>query len=156
MTTVDERSQYLNNRFWKGHIYENFTYFYVTIAICAFFGLFLFGLNLICGLCSKHKHYWNDRFTGNRWIVSLWTATAHKQPPLDLSELENVKIDYPKAYPGEIERVIYEPERPQKLKRGFGPPDFREFEYTSVSHKSARETPQPEVFIELHKRESEI
>lgn len=30
---------------------------------------------------------WN---TGNRWMVTLWTATPHKQPPLDLTELENV------------------------------------------------------------------
>ena len=36
---------------------------------------------------------------GNRWIVTLYTATAHKQPPLDLSELEDVKIEFPNKYP---------------------------------------------------------
>lgn len=36
---------------------------------------------------------------GNRWIVALYTATAHKQPPLDLSELQDVEIEYPNKYP---------------------------------------------------------
>ncbi|KAJ8976352.1 hypothetical protein NQ317_005570, partial [Molorchus minor] len=30
--------------------------------------------------------------SSNRWIVSLWTATPHQQPPLDYTELENVHI----------------------------------------------------------------
>lgn len=34
---------------------------------------------------------------GNRWIVSLWTATPHKQPSLDYTELEYVQIDTPPA-----------------------------------------------------------
>lgn len=38
-------------------------------------------------------------FLGNRWIVALFTATAHKQPPLDLAELEDVEIEYPNKYP---------------------------------------------------------
>ena len=38
-------------------------------------------------------------FVGNRWIVALWTATAHKQPPIDLSELQDIEIEYPNTYP---------------------------------------------------------
>lgn len=98
MSTVEERTAYLDNPFFEKHVYGDFTSFYITITICTVFGIFLFALNLICGCCSKHRVYWNDRFTGNRWIVALFTATAHKQPPLDLSELENVHIDYPNKY----------------------------------------------------------
>lgn len=28
---------------------------------------------------------------GNRWLVSIWTATPHAQPPLDVTELEEIK-----------------------------------------------------------------
>lgn len=121
MSTVEERTAYLDNPFFEKHVYGDFTTFYITIAICTVFGVFLFALNLICGCCSQHRGYWNDRFTGltiwwricesisanrklicrsgNRWIVALYTATAHKQPPLDLSELQDVKIDFPNKYP---------------------------------------------------------
>ncbi len=92
MSTIEERSEYLNNPFFKKHIYGDFTSFYITIAVCTVFGAFLFALNLICGCCSKHKGYWNDRFSGNRWLVTLWTSTAHKQPPLDLTELQDITI----------------------------------------------------------------
>lgn len=99
MSTIEERSEYLNNPFFKKPLYGDFTSFYITIAICTVFGVFLFALNLICGCCSNHKGYWTDRFTGNRWLVSFWTATAHKQPPLDLSELQDIEIEYPNTYP---------------------------------------------------------
>jgi hypothetical protein len=101
MSTVEERLAYLDNPFFdeKKRIYGDFTTFYWVIAACTVFGLFLFILNLICGCCSKHSSYWNERHTGNRWLVTIFTSTAHKQPPLDLSELENVKIDYPKHFP---------------------------------------------------------
>lgn len=64
MSTVEERTAYLDNPFFEKHIYGDFTPFYITIAICTIFGVFLFALNLICGCCSKHRYYWNDRFTG--------------------------------------------------------------------------------------------
>lgn len=99
MSTIEERQEYLQNPFFKEHLYGDFTSFYITIAVCTVFGVFLFAINLICGCCSKHKGYWNDRFTGNRWIVSFWTATAHKQPPLDLTELQDIEIEYPNTYP---------------------------------------------------------
>lgn len=117
MSTIEERSEYLQNPFFTKHVYGDFTSFYITITVCTVFGIFLFALNLICGCCSKHKSYWNDRYTGdykrflwnafiwklivsgNRWLVSLWTATPHKQPPLDLTELEDIEIEYPNSYP---------------------------------------------------------
>lgn len=44
-------------------------------------------------------------FLGNRWIVSLWTTTSHKQPPLDVSDLEGAyrpptpaEYDIPEEY----------------------------------------------------------
>ncbi|CAO1314278.1 unnamed protein product [Diamesa tonsa] len=126
MSTIEERTAYLDNPFFKKPIYGDFTAFYITITLCTIFAIFLCALNLICGCCSKHKHYWSDRYTGNRWIVSLWTA-GPQQPPLDLSELKDVKIDFPINYP---------------------------VKYTSVSHQSQRH--QQEEFVELHKRESEI
>jgi len=155
MSTVEERTAYLDNPFFEKHVYGDFTSFYITIAVCTVFGIFLFGLNLICGCCSRHRGYWNDRFTGNRWIVALYTATAHKQPPLDLSELQDVEIEYPNKYPGEIEQLQYTQKPVQKTKRGFGSiTDTRPVEYTAVAHKPARD--HREEFVELQKRESEI
>lgn len=68
MSTVEERTAYLENPFFEKHVYGDFTTFYITIAICTVFGVFLFALNLICGCCSQHRGYWNDRFTG----LSIW------------------------------------------------------------------------------------
>ncbi|XP_023937787.1 uncharacterized protein LOC112045726 isoform X2 [Bicyclus anynana] len=65
----------------------DFTPFYISIAICSvLFGLLII-LNVVC-CCSRYSDYWLDRHTGNRWIVSIWSATPHKQPPLDFTELE--------------------------------------------------------------------
>lgn len=90
MSTIDERSYYKNNPYFTGHIYGNFTPFYATIAVCTVIGVLVLLLNIICTCCSKYKHYWTDRHTGNRWLVSIWSATPHKQPPLDYTELEVV------------------------------------------------------------------
>lgn len=102
MSTIEERTAYLDNPFFKKPIYGDYTAFYVTITACTIFGIFLCAINLIFGCCSKHKHYWSDRYTGNRWIVALFTTGPHHQPPLDLSELEDVKIVYPINYPVSI------------------------------------------------------
>lgn len=97
MTTIEERSEYLNNPFFEKHLYGDWSPFYRTIAACSLFCLVVFVLNIVLGCCSKHRQYWQDRHTGNRWIVSLWTATPHNQPPLDLTELEEVGSFYPKS-----------------------------------------------------------
>lgn len=99
MSTIEEREAYLNNPFFTKHIYGDYTPFYITITVCTIFGVILFALNIIFGCCSKYKQYWEDRHTGNRFLVSLYTVSPHKNPPLDLSELQNVTIDYPSAYP---------------------------------------------------------
>lgn len=90
MSTLDERTAYKNNPYFTGHIYGNFSPFYVTIAVCTVVLGSIIILNIILGCCSKHRQYWQDRHTGNRWLVSIWTATPHKQPPLDLTELKDV------------------------------------------------------------------
>ncbi|XP_075161537.1 wurmchen 1 transmembrane protein [Haematobia irritans] len=90
MSTLDEREAYKNNPYFTGHIYGNFSPFYVTITIVTLFLGSVILLNIILGCCSKHRRYWQDRHTGNRWLVSIWTATPHKQPPLDLTELKDV------------------------------------------------------------------
>lgn len=90
MSTLDERTAYKNNPYFTGHIYGNFSPFYVTIAVCTVVLGSIIILNIILGCCSKHRQYWQDRHTGNRWLVSIWTATPHKQPPLDFTELKDV------------------------------------------------------------------
>jgi hypothetical protein len=99
MSTIEERTLYLNNTFWQGHIYGDYTPFYITITICTIFAVLLFILNIVFGCCSEHKSYWEDRHTGNRWLVSLWTVSPHKNPPIDLNELKDVHIEYPSIYP---------------------------------------------------------
>ncbi|XP_061391165.1 uncharacterized protein LOC133326553 isoform X2 [Musca vetustissima] len=89
MSTIDEREAYKNNPYFTGHIYGNFSPFYVTIAVCTVLLSAIILINVILGCCSKHRKYWQDRHTGNRWLVSIWSATPHKQPPLDLTELKD-------------------------------------------------------------------
>jgi len=90
MSTIEEeRKAYENNPYFTGHIYGNFSPFYVTIAICTVVLGTIIILNIILGCCSKHRKYWQDRHTGNRWLVSIWSATPHNQPPLDFTELKD-------------------------------------------------------------------
>ncbi|XP_056631342.1 uncharacterized protein LOC130441609 isoform X2 [Diorhabda sublineata] len=60
--------------------------------------------------CSRHSAYWQDRYTGNRWIVSLWTSTPHQQPSLDYTELQGIEIQKPIVYYSE-----HQPATSQKL-----------------------------------------
>jgi len=90
MSTIeDERKAYLSNPYFTGHIYGSFKPFYVTISICTVVLLSIIILNIILGCCSKHRKYWQDRHTGNRWLVSIWSSTPHKQSPLDFTELKD-------------------------------------------------------------------
>jgi hypothetical protein len=129
MSTIEEREEYLRNPFFTKHIYV------------------LFALNIIFGCCSKYKEYWEDRHTGNRWLASIWSVSPHKQPPLDLSELKDVTIEFPSAYPVEVEHPIHYTESQHKVRR-LKPNLDRQVEY----HKGQSR----EEFVELHKRESEI
>ncbi|XP_053675140.1 uncharacterized protein LOC128725426 [Anopheles nili] len=146
MSTIEERTAYLDNPYFKGHIYGNFNPFYVTIAICTVLGVFIFVLNIVCGCCSKHKQYWQDRHTGNRWLVSFWSATPHKQPPLDLTELKdashfqpvNPDVERPVEYTVSHHRPQYQ--YPPATGRGASPQGYH--------HR--------EEYVELQKRESDI
>lgn len=104
----------------------NFEKFHIVIAICTVIGAILFILNIALGCCSRYSEYWNDAHTGktyfvfvcvleqvflkfclgNRWIVSLWTATPHRQPPLDYTELQTISV--PQT------QVVYEAQIPEQ------------------------------------------
>jgi hypothetical protein len=138
--SYEQREAFLKNPFYVKQTFGDFSTFYITIAVCTVLALFLFVLNIVFGCCSKHREYWQDRHTGNRWIVSLWTTTPHLQPPLDLTELKDVKSFLPPS--ADIERpqeqqVIYQKDTSYG---GFGR-GKRQFR---------------EEFVELQKRESDI
>lgn len=64
MSTIDHRTDYLKNPYFTGHIYSDWSPFYITIAICTvFFGALLI-FNAICCLCSGHKKYWKNKHSG--------------------------------------------------------------------------------------------
>uniref|UniRef100_A0A2M4CU42 Putative conserved plasma membrane protein n=1 Tax=Anopheles darlingi TaxID=43151 RepID=A0A2M4CU42_ANODA len=143
MSTIEERTAYLENPDGKQNIYGNFNPFYVTIAICTVFGVFIIALNINDRNDPKHKSYWQDRNTGNRWLISIWSGTPHKQPPLDLTELKDASFFQP--HNPDVERPV---------------------EYT-VSHQRPQYNPAParsgppqgyhrEEYVELQKRESDI
>ncbi|CAG9781736.1 unnamed protein product [Diatraea saccharalis] len=117
----------------------DFSPFYIAIAICSVILGFLLILNIVC-CCSKYSDYWLDRHTGNRWIVSIWSTTPHKQPPLDFTELEgqNHLVQYVHQYHGEEYHDIHKRESEV-------PP--------SVSRQPLTSSQE---YLELHKRESDI
>lgn len=147
MSTIEERTAYLKNPFLTKAIYGDFSPFYITIGICTVIGISIFVLNIVLGCCSKHREYWQDRHTGNRWLVSIWTATPHKQPPLDLTELEDVRIhetlssvEY--AVDSERTKFHHTPLQPQ---------------FSRPPRASPQHHHRQEEFLELHpKRESDI
>lgn len=91
------KDAYLQNTYFQHHRREpgDFTPFYITVTICTLLFAFIIILNIVLGCCSRYSTYWSDRHTGNRWLVSLWTATPHKQPSLDYTELKYVHIQRP-------------------------------------------------------------
>ncbi|KAF2884640.1 hypothetical protein ILUMI_21527 [Ignelater luminosus] len=104
----ENKDAYLQNTYFQTHKreYGDFTAFYITVTICTLLFTFIIVLNIVLGCCSRYSHYWTDRHTGNRWIVSLWTATPHKQPSLDYTELRYVYIPpqpQPPTQPGQAE-----------------------------------------------------
>lgn len=129
MSILDERDEYLKNPYFKEHEYGDYTPFYVTVAFCAILGGVLFILNIVFCLCSRHREYWQNRDTGNRWIQPMWTVLPYKTPPLDLSELESGRIKYP-----QVRHEIIQYHDPE----------------------SQGTTPQPQEYMEMQKRESEI
>ncbi|KAH8300803.1 uncharacterized protein wrm1 [Drosophila kikkawai] len=158
MSTIEEeRKAYEKNPYFTGHIYGNFSPFYVTIAICTVVLGSIIILNIILGCCSKHRKYWQDRHTGNRWLVSIWSATPHKQPPLDFTELKDASY-FQRFHPTTHQQVF-----PDDVVIGV---DDLEPVHQSPSHQQQR-PPRPEgrtlhqqrqreEYVELQKRESDI
>lgn len=107
----------------------DFTPFYIAIAICTVILGCIIILNVVC-CCSRYSDYWLDRHTGNRWLVSIWSATPHKQPPLDYTELSDGWVAARTRSPAEGR---------------FGP--------TSVSLQPLTASRER---LDLHKRESDI
>lgn len=146
MTTIEERTAFLENPFFTKPLYGNFSPFYVTIAICTVIGVFLFVLNVVIGCCSRHSEYWQDRHTGNRWLVSLWTATPHKQPPIDLTELKDAGHFYTPRLQDDVEYISeYVPAQ-----------HHREQARQHHHHHHHPSQHHEEEFVELQKRESDI
>ncbi|KRT83484.1 hypothetical protein AMK59_3891 [Oryctes borbonicus] len=121
--------------------FGDFSRFYIIIAVITTIGTLLFLLNVMLGCCSQHTRYWGDRHTGNRWIISFWTATPHNQPALDYTELEHYAIPH---------SVVVDSQK-------------HPFEYSNVEFQHHPTEPevevQPEVpaqYIEMKKRESDI
>ncbi|XP_014366355.2 uncharacterized protein LOC106717144 isoform X1 [Papilio machaon] len=139
MSAYESRDYFTENGTYKDlnplttRIIGDFTPFYITIAICTILLTFMIILNIIC-CCSKYSDYWLDRHTGNRWIVSIWSATPHRQPPLDFTEIE--------VHGQPFQFASY----PTK--------DYQEV------HKSESVVPsisqQPLTYLDLHERESDI
>ncbi|KOB67843.1 hypothetical protein OBRU01_19146 [Operophtera brumata] len=73
----------------------------------------------------------------NRWIVSIWSSTPHKQPPLDYTELKNQQ-----------QLGIYIHQHPEEYHV------HRETEVPpSISQQPLTASQE---YLELHKRESDI
>uniref|UniRef100_A0A0K8TMM8 Putative conserved plasma membrane protein n=1 Tax=Tabanus bromius TaxID=304241 RepID=A0A0K8TMM8_TABBR len=148
-TVVDDRNLYLQNPFFKKHVYGDYTPFYTTVIICTVVGVFLILFNVICCCCSKYKDYWQDRHTGNRWLVSIWSSTPHKQPPLDLKELKD---------PSEFQNVHHyvEVEQPENISSHHHLTQFEEG--PARTHFPRHHHHRREEFVELkqQKRESDI
>ncbi|XP_034947322.1 uncharacterized protein wrm1 [Chelonus insularis] len=137
MDIHEDRNLYLNNTYFTKHEYGDFTPFYITITICSLLGGFLIILNVVCCWCSRYREYWQDRHTGNRWIHSLWVVTPHKIPPLDLSEF-NSRIG---------QNIVYE--------KSYYPPSVVGDE--ELAYPDSRvDTPLPQEYMEMQKRESDI
>lgn len=80
-------------------------------------------------------------FTGNRWIVSIWSATPHKQPPLDFTELES-----------NYSQVHYV--HPYRDNSSDGRGDIPG--HNIPSSISQQPLTSSQEYLELHKRESDI
>uniref|UniRef100_A0A6P4E7K3 Uncharacterized protein LOC108037376 n=1 Tax=Drosophila rhopaloa TaxID=1041015 RepID=A0A6P4E7K3_DRORH len=163
MSTIEEeRKAYEKNPYFTGHIYGSFSPFYVTIAICTVVLGTIIILNIILGCCSKHRKYWQDRHTGNRWLVSIWSATPHNQPPLDLTELKDASY-FSRLHPTTHQQVF-----PDDVLIGVD--DLEPVHSPHHHHQQQQQHQRPprpegrtlhqqrqrEEYVELQKRESDI
>ncbi|XP_011210889.2 PREDICTED: uncharacterized protein LOC108969423 [Bactrocera latifrons] len=159
MSTIEERTAYEKNPYFTGHIYGNFSPFYVTIAVCTVVLGSIIILNIILGCCSKHRKYWQDRHTGNRWLVSIWSATPHLQPPLDFTELKDASYFerfYPKTHI--FREDIEAPEVHVQQQIQIEPPShqLQQQRPQRPQGRTLHQQRQREEYVELQKRESDI
>ncbi|XP_055370783.1 uncharacterized protein LOC129605198 [Condylostylus longicornis] len=146
MSTVAERTAYLNNPYYniKDKLLGDYSPFYATIGVCTFLIVSILLLNFIIGCCTKYKGYWQDRHTGNRWIISIYTSTPHKQPPLDLTELDYQEKNPPSNY--------YQ----QDIEASRVPTSYSYYEAQRSQQFQQQLQQQPQEYVELQTRESDI
>lgn len=99
---LDDPYEFKKNPLYSKREFGDFTPFYVTITVCTVLGFALILLNVFFCWCSKHKYYWQDSNTGNRWISPVWTRTPYKQPPLDISEFELQGIEVHEVFEARV------------------------------------------------------
>ncbi|XP_050421910.1 uncharacterized protein LOC126834198 [Adelges cooleyi] len=85
---LDDPNEFTKNPFYKFHEPSDYKAFYVTLALCTVLAVVIVVLNVFFCCFSKHRHYWRNSETGNRYILPIWIKTPAKQAPLDLKELE--------------------------------------------------------------------
>ncbi|XP_060840904.1 uncharacterized protein LOC132921737 [Rhopalosiphum padi] len=85
---LDDKTEFMTNPFYDQHEPSNYQSFYITLGVCTVFAFALLIFNLFLCCFSKHRHYWRNSETGNRYILPIWIKTPAKQAPLDLRELE--------------------------------------------------------------------
>ncbi|KAI8041589.1 hypothetical protein M5D96_005854, partial [Drosophila gunungcola] len=127
----EERKAYEKNPYFTGHIYGNFSPFYVTIAICTVVLGTIIILNIILGCCSKHRKYWQDRHTGNRWLPTTHQQVFPDDVVIGVDDLEPVHSAH-----HHHQQQHQRPPRPEG--------------------RTLHQQRQREEYVELQKRESDI
>eukprot|EP00093_Oithona_nana_P001194 01194.XXX_1616_565_1 [CDS] Oithona nana genome sequencing. len=83
-SAVDGHDFDYNPDYNQSRLFADYTVFYTGIGICSAIAIFLLILNLILGSCSPWRKYWLSRFTGNRFILPIYTLPPKDQEPLVL------------------------------------------------------------------------
>lgn len=135
MSHLDDPNEYTRNPLFSQHEPSNYVKFYVALALCTAFAIFLCVFNIFFCFISKHKNYWQDSNTGNRWLLPIWVKTPTGQPPVDITELEQ------KYWPQVLE---YEAQKKQQI------------ESVYESRLSLPTSATGDYYIEYQKRESDI
>ncbi|XP_050539921.1 uncharacterized protein LOC126904747 [Daktulosphaira vitifoliae] len=85
---LDDQYEVTINPFYKPHEPSDYQPFKTTVYVCAIFAVAIIALNVFFCCFSKHRKYWRNSESGNRYILPIWIKTPAKQAPLDLKELE--------------------------------------------------------------------
>ncbi|XP_022906867.1 uncharacterized protein [Onthophagus taurus] len=137
---MEDLYSYYNQKFRDKGQFGDFSTFYIVIAVVTIIAAIIFIINIVLGCCSEYSEYWNDRHTGNRFIISLWTSTPHQQPPLDYTELNTDHLP---------QIVLYETQE-------------QTYQYSNVEYNQSTEQvaqpkkESPTKYFEMQKRESDI